>query len=78
MTTQTLIKHEGIEWWTSFHNHKDYNLIIRTKNGYGAKIHILKDGMKTKTFRYSFATPQHMLERAIDWINNIKEIPCVK
>lgn len=66
---QKLEKHVDGTWWTTRLSYLGYDLIIKMQQGKGAKVHIMKQGEKTKTFRYNFANDYFLTQKAKEWVN---------
>jgi hypothetical protein len=68
---QKLEKHIDGEWWTSYTEHLGHKIMVKMKEGHGAKVHIfnLTGDKVTKTFRYNFGKPESLVTKAINWLD---------
>ena len=60
------IEHPDGVWHTTYHEYKGRKLILKSRQGRGIKIHICfpNSDKVQKTFRYIFAPPDYLIQKA--------------
>lgn len=72
-TIMILQKHIDGNWYTSEYEYKEFPIQIKMRDLHGCKVHIWnKDKTEVlKTFRFSFATVDYLLNKAKNHIDKI-------
>lgn len=66
-------KHVDGIWKTSEYSYRNHNLIMKSKEGYGIKIHVFPFEINKPLFtlRYSFIKPAELLQKAKNKLDKI-------